>query len=92
MPTIKQALLNLVLVAGALYSGQALADRPPTPEERSRIEDMLRREGFTNWGLIELDDGLWDVDNALASDGRRYDLKLRPDTLDIVGSEEDEED
>jgi Peptidase propeptide and YPEB domain len=89
MPTIKQTLLNVVLAAGALYSGQALADRPPTAEERSRIEAMLRREGFTNWGLIELDDGLWDVDDALASDGRKYDLKLRPDTLAIVKRDPD---
>jgi Peptidase propeptide and YPEB domain len=78
MRTTKQALFNLVLAAGALYSGQALADRPPTAEERSRIEDMLRREGFTNWGIIEFDDGLWDVDDALAPDGRTYDLKASP--------------
>jgi hypothetical protein len=89
MPTIKQVLLNLILAAGALYSGQVLADRPPTDEERSRIEAMLRLEGFTSRGLIELDAGLWDVDDAQASDGRKYDLKLRPDTLAIVKREVD---
>jgi hypothetical protein len=89
MPTIKQAMLNVILVASALYSGQALADRPPTPEERSKIENVLRSEGFTHWGLIELDDGLWDVDDAYAPDGRKYDLKLRPDTLAIVKRDPD---
>ena len=70
-------------------SGQALADRAPRPEERSRIETMLRNEGYTHWGKIELDDDddVWEVDNAYASDGHRYDLKLDPDTLAIITRE-----
>jgi Peptidase propeptide and YPEB domain len=89
MPTVKRALFNLALAAGALYSGQVFADRPPTPDERQKIEKILRSEGFTSWGLIELDDGLWEVDNARASDGLAYDLKLRPDTLEIVKRDPD---
>jgi Peptidase propeptide and YPEB domain len=87
MPTIKQIIATLVLVAaGMLSSGQVLADRPPTPQERSRIETMLRQEGFTHWGKIELNDeiGVWEVDGAYASDGRRYDLNLDPETLAII--------
>jgi hypothetical protein len=86
MPTIKQSLLGLVLAAGVLSFGQALADRPPSPEERSSIEAMLRNEGFSNWGKIELneDDEVLEVDDAYASDGRKYDLKLDPDTLAII--------
>jgi hypothetical protein len=53
-------------------------------EERSRIETVLRNEGFTSWGKIDFDDGLWDVEDAYASDGLKYDLKLRPDTLAII--------
>jgi Peptidase propeptide and YPEB domain len=65
-----------------------LADRPPSSEERSRIEAMLRNEGFTRWGKIELDeDDVWEIDGADASDGRRYDLWLHPDTLAIIGRE-----
>jgi hypothetical protein len=86
MPTIKQILSGLVLAAGVLSFGQALADRPPTPQERSRIETMLRQEGFTRWGRIELDDeiDLWEVDDAYASDGQKYDLRLDPETLAII--------
>ena len=55
----------------------ALADdRAPTDEERAQIEQMLRGEGFTRWDDIELDDGVWEVDDAVGSDGREYDLKL----------------
>jgi hypothetical protein len=55
---------------------------------------MLRNEGFTRWGRIELDDDddLWEVDDAYApSAGRTYDLKLHPDTLAIIGREPDDD-
>ena len=86
MPSIKRIMPSLVLAAGLLAPGQVLADRAPSPEERSRIETMLRNEGFSNWGKIELDedDDVWAVDDAYASDGRKYDLKLDPDTLAII--------
>jgi Peptidase propeptide and YPEB domain len=89
MPTIKQIVLGLVLAAGVLAPRQVLADRAPTPQERSRIETMLRSEGFTRWGKIELDedDDVWEIDDARASDGRRYDLRLHPDTLEIMTRE-----
>jgi hypothetical protein len=89
MPTIKQILLGLVVAASMLSSGQALADRGPSPEEQSRIEAMLRNHGFTRWGKIELDDDddVWEIDDAHASDGHRYDLRLHPDTLEIITRE-----
>jgi len=89
MPTIKQILLGLVLAAATLLPGYVLADRAPTPQERSRIETVLRNEGFTRWGKIELDDDddVWEIDDAHASDGHRYDLRLHPDTLEIITRE-----
>jgi hypothetical protein len=89
MPTIRQIIFGLVLAAGVLAPGQVLADRAPTPQERSRIETTLRNEGFTRWGKIELedDDDIWEIDDAYASDGRKYNLQLEPDTLDIVARE-----
>jgi Peptidase propeptide and YPEB domain len=86
MSSIKRILFGTVLAAGMLLPGQVFADRPPNAEERSRIETMLRNEGFTRWGHIELDedDDVWGVDDAYASDGRKYDLKLDPDTLAII--------
>ena len=93
MPTIRQIVLGLVLAAGVLAPGQVLADRAPTPQERSRIETMLRNEGFTRWGKIGLedDDDIWEIDDAYASDGRKYDLQLEPDTLEIVAREPDDD-
>ena len=67
--------LAVLLAAPAM---PALADdRPPTAEERAKIEEVLRAEGFTAWEEIEFDDdGHWEVDDAVAADGREYDLKL----------------
>jgi Peptidase propeptide and YPEB domain len=86
MPTIRQIVFGLVFATGILFPGQVVADRAPRPEERSRIETMLRNEGYTHWGKIELDvdDDVWEVDNAYASDGHRYDLRLDPNTLSII--------
>lgn len=62
----------------------AYADREPTAEERPQIEDALRSMGFTAWDDIELDDDVWEVDDARGPDGREYDLKLRPGTLELI--------
>ena len=67
----------------------ALADRAPTAEERTRIENALRGLGFTRWEEIELDDGVWEVDDAIGSDGQEYDLKLHPETLAVIKQERD---
>ena len=79
-----------VAAAATLSTGVALADdRPPTVEERTRIEAELRRLGYVRWDSIELDDGLWEVDDARTQDGQEHDLKLRPDTLEVVRRERD---
>ena len=71
---LKLALAAAIVFAPASY---ALADdRAPTDEERAQIEQVLRGEGLTRWDDIELDDDMWEVDDAVGSDGREYDLKL----------------
>ena len=92
MPTTKQIITSLVLAAaGMLAPGQVLADRLPSPEERSSIETLLRDAGFQQWGKIELneDDDFWDVEDAYASDGTKYELKLNLETLTIIKGEVD---
>jgi hypothetical protein len=89
MPTSKQIVLGFALAAGILSSGRVFADRAPTPDERFRIESVLRNEGFTHWRKIKLDDGLWEVEDAYASDNRKYELKLNPDTLAIISRKTD---
>lgn len=81
-------LSKMLVVSAALASiaaTPALADRKPTLEERSRIETKLKELGYTSWDEIEFDDerNAWEVDDARTADGRDYDLKLNPQTLDV---------
>jgi hypothetical protein len=72
--TIKTALV--AVVAASAFPLAALADRAPTGEERARIAETLRANGFTSWRKIELDDGKWEVDDARHSNGQLYDVDL----------------
>jgi Peptidase propeptide and YPEB domain len=60
----------------ALTSTTVLAGRAASPEERAGIEVALPAQGYSSWGKIEWDDGRWEVDNAVDTDGKTYDLKL----------------
>lgn len=69
--------LALALGATSLAPLPALAgDRPVTAEEMRQIEQTLRREGYARWGEVEFEHGRFEVDDAVHSDGRTYDLKL----------------
>lgn len=85
LPIVPAALL-------AALATPALADRDPTPEERTKIEAALKAEGFTRWDDIELEEdgpAVWEVDDAVAADGKEYDLKLDASTLAIVERDPD---
>lgn len=88
---MKISLLAAAPVALLVTASPALADRLPTDAERTAVERTLRGAGFVSWEEIELDDDgpRWDVDDARASDGRRYDVKIDPKSLRIVRQERD---
>lgn len=76
----------VLAAAAALVATPALADRAPTPAEAQAIEKSVRAAGFVSWEEVELDDDgpYFEVDDARMPDGKRYDLKLRPGTYEIV--------
>lgn len=76
-------LAPVALALGLMIAAPAQADRPPTPDERTAIEKVLRENNFVSWEDIELDDGWWEVDNALMADKVVYDLKINPATMQI---------
>lgn len=84
---MKKILAATALTGVALLAATpALADRPPSPDERAAVERVLRANGFVSWEEIELDDDgpRWEVDDARARDGRRYDIKIDPQTMRIM--------
>lgn len=86
---LRAGLLALALVLPAVPA-LADADRPVTAEEIRQIETVLRREGFRQWGAIQFDGGRFEVEKAVAPDGRTFDLKLS--NVDFIILERDPED
>lgn len=84
-----KTLAAVALAGGLTTPALSQDDRPPTAQERAAIERVLRAEGFVSWDEIELDDGVWEVEDARTSDGREYDLKLRPQSLEIIKRDAD---
>jgi hypothetical protein len=76
-------------MVGALTALPAHADDEAGPEDRARITEALEAAGYSSFEEVEFDDGVWEVDDAVGGDGREYDLKLDPDTLEIIEIEED---
>jgi hypothetical protein len=56
-----------------------------------QVHQKLSDLGYTRITEIEKDDGLYEVD-ATSPEGVRVDLKLRPDTGEIVRSKRDHDD
>jgi hypothetical protein len=81
----------LPAAAALMIATPALADRDPTPDERTAIEAQLQSLGFTSWDDIEFDedDNYWEVDDARGEDGVQYDLKLAPETFEVLEQRED---
>lgn len=79
MPRFRRC-LPLALMAPLFLAPLSAAhadDRPPTDAERGQIEEQLRVAGFTRWDQrIDLDDGRWEVDDAVGPDGIEYDVEL----------------
>lgn len=70
--------LPLLAIAALVALGApSFADKATTPEQVQKVEAALRQAGFTKWEKIELEDNdVWEVDDAVGSDGKIYDLKL----------------
>ena len=80
-----------VLLVVMLAPEPVRADRKPTLQERLLIERALRSHGYRRWGDIEIEKKgrVWEIDAALARDGRRYDLKMSADTFEVIKRKRD---
>jgi Peptidase propeptide and YPEB domain len=79
----------LGLIGAATLAWAAQADDEAGPEDRARIAEALRAAGYQSFEEVELDDGVWEVDDAVGGDGRQYDLRLDRETLEIIDKEGD---
>jgi hypothetical protein len=84
-----QRIAALMLSSLLLLADPVLAGRSPTPNEREKIEAVLKKEGFVKWRDVEFEDNAWQVEDAQTPDGREYDLTLDPQSLEIIERSED---
>lgn len=90
MRTSIKIVLPLVLavaLGGTAATAMAGKDRPPTPEERTRIMKVLEENGYSAPGEIEVEGKYIEVEDVLHTDGKRYELKLDAKTLKILKRE-----
>ncbi len=76
-----------------LCSGLAASaeGRMPNSPELAALEQALKSQGFTSWKEIELEHGVWEVDDAIGPDSKRYDLKLDSKSLQVSSKVEDKD-
>lgn len=78
MKNVVLALGLFAMLATAPLATVAFAgDRPPTSAELSELTQILNDAGFKSWRKIELDDGKWEVEDAVHQDGRVFDVDIR---------------
>jgi hypothetical protein len=68
---MRRTLIGLGLAIA--WASPALADRPLTEDERTKLVDALKAQGCTG-GKMEFDDGRFEVDDATCADGKTYDF------------------
>ncbi len=85
---------NIALIAlMAVLAAPALAKkdpRPPSPAQQARIEQALRSQGYVRWSGIRADDDGPEVDSAWDAQGRRFELRLHPQTLKVIRIERED--
>ncbi len=72
------------LALGLALTGSAFADRAPTPDEQTKIEAALKKEGFTKWKSIEVESDEIEIEDAIDASGKQFDLELDPKTFAIT--------
>ena len=46
----------------------------------------MKAQGYTHWKTIVLDNGTWEVDDAINAAGKQFDLRIDANTLKITNS------
>ena len=67
--------LFVFLIVATIAAAPALASRPVTEQERTKIEEALRTMGCSG-GRLSFDDDKFEVDSAACVDARLYDFDL----------------
>ena len=54
--------------------------------DQAKVEEALKAEGYAHWKSIVLDNGTWEVDDAINAAGKQFDLRIDANTLKVTNS------
>jgi len=78
---------RLAFIVFALATMPAFTASAP---DKAKVEAALKAQGFTSWESIVWHKGTWEVDDAIDSKGKHFDLKIDATTLKIISKEEED--
>ena len=72
-----RSMMRAVLVVTVIITtaSGALADRPLTEDEKTKITAAVAAEGCSG-GKLEFEDGKFEADDVVCADGKKYDLEF----------------
>ncbi len=73
--------ISVFLAILGLSTVVAYAD---TSAGQSKVEATLKAQGFTHWKSLVLDKGTWEVDDAINTAGKQFDLRIDAATQKIT--------
>lgn len=56
-------------------------------DNQTKIQESLTSQGYSKWKRIELDKGVWEVDDAIDASGKQFDLRVDANSLKIISKE-----
>jgi hypothetical protein len=54
--------------------------------DQAKVEEALKAQGYTHWKTIILDNGTWEVDDAINTAGKQFDLRINANSLKITST------
>jgi len=80
--------IGAFLIVLAASSVAAYAETPSSADQ-SKVEAALKADGYTRWKSIVLDNGTWEVDDAINAAGKQFDLRIDANSLNITSQIEE---
>jgi hypothetical protein len=54
--------------------------------DQAKAEAALKDQGYAHWKTIFLDNGTWEVDDAINNAGKQFDLRIDANSLKITST------
>jgi len=73
-------------LALAILGLTTVASYASTSADQAKVEAALKAQGYTHWKSIVLDNGTWEIDDAINTAGKQFDLRVDANTLKLTNS------